>query len=352
MMPWREFVEFAQPTALALLPVWALVIAAVAWGAKQKRKRLAFWLSGDEVTQWWRRTKRQLFCFGAATLLLTVALARPRYFAGRVTVPAQGVDVVICLDVSHSMLCEDIKPSRLEFAQALIANLLQQLHPDDRIGLVVFGGSGFPLCPLTYDRSIVMTYLNLLEPSVMVYNPTTFVAEGLRASLKLLRRQTPSQRAANPVMRGGVIVLITDGEDQGSDWAQAAAECAKAGVPVFAFGIGTTKGAPVPEITEGGAVRGYKRDMRGAVAVSRLTTETLTEIARRTRGKVFLPADARKEIAALMEELKAYRQRVWTRQVAQWRELFPLLLLLSALLLMSEAWWQRSTFPHQRVGGS
>jgi len=120
-----------------------------------------------------------MLLFGIATLLLTVSLAQPRYFAGKVSVPVQGVDIVISLDVSHSMLCEDIKPSRLEFAQAIIANLMDRLQPGDRVGLVVFGGSGFPLCPLTHDRSIVRTYLDLISPSVMVYNPTTHIAEGI-----------------------------------------------------------------------------------------------------------------------------------------------------------------------------
>ncbi len=333
-------IDFAFPQALWLLPIWLLIVSAAAWGMKQKRKRLAFWISGEETKRWWQRARWQLLLFGAATLLLSLSLARPRYFAGKVTVPAQGVDVVICLDVSHSMLCEDIKPSRLEFAQALIANLLQQLNPDDRVGLVVFGGSGFPLCPLTHDRGIVMTYLNLLDPSVMVYNPTTYIAEGLRAALRLLRRSSSAKSSPTP-LRGSVIVLISDGEDQGSDWAQAVSECAKLGVPIFAFAIGTPEGAPVPELTEQGTIQGYKRDAKGNVAVSKLALDTLRTIAQKTRGKVYLPVDTRREVAALVRDLGDYRQRVWTRQVAQWQELFPALLLLSALLLLGETWLVR-----------
>lgn len=328
--------ELARPQALLLIPVWSLAIAAIAWGMKQKRKRLTFWLSADEVNFWWRRAKRQVFLFGAATFLLTVALAQPRYFAGKINVPVQGVDIVLCLDISHSMLCEDVKPSRLEFAQAVIANLMNRLQPGDRVGLVVFGGSGFPLCPLTHDHSIVYTYLTLLSPSVMVYNPTTYIAEGLTTSLKLLRGKQKRE------MRGSVIVLLTDGEDQGSNWKQVAGECAKAGVPVFAFAIGTEKGAPVPEVTETGTVRGYKRDAQGAIAVSRLTLEPLQYIARRTGGKVYLPVDTRQEVEALMRDLNSYRQRVWTKQVAQWRELFPLLVFISAMLLLVETWLTRS----------
>ncbi|MCS7187000.1 MAG: VWA domain-containing protein [Armatimonadota bacterium] len=329
--------EFAKPQALFAIPVWLLAIIAIAWGMKQKRKRLTFWLSAEEVNYWWRRAKRQVFLFGAATLLLTVALAQPRYFAGKVTVPVQGVDILICLDVSHSMLCEDIKPSRLEFAQAIIANLMERLQPGDRVGLVVFGGSGFPLCPLTHDHSIVYTYLTLLSPSLMVYNPTTYLAEGLTTSLKLLKGKQKRET------RGSVIVLLTDGEDQGSNWKQVTSECAKAGVTVFAFAIGTEKGAPVPEVTETGTVRGYKRNPEGGVAISKLTLEPLQYIARKTGGKVYLPVDTQREVEALVRDLNGYRQRVWTRQVAQWRELFPLLVFLGTLLLLCETWLTRSS---------
>jgi Ca-activated chloride channel family protein len=329
--------EFARPQALLVIPVWLLAVAAVAWGMKQKRKRLTFWLSAEEVSHWWRRTRKQMFLFGAATFLLTIALAQPRYFAGKVSVPVQGVDIVFCLDVSHSMLCEDVKPSRLEFAQTIIVNLMKRLQPGDRVGLVVFGGSGFPLCPLTHDQSIIYTYLSLLSPSLMVYNPTTYIAEGLTASLKLLRGKQKRE------IRGSVIVLLTDGEDQGSGWKQVASECAKAGVTVFAFAIGTEKGAPVPELTETGIVKGYKRDAQGNIAISKLTLETLQDIARRTGGKVYLPENSQREVDALVRDLNSYRQRIWTRQVEQWRELFPLLVFLSALLLLGETWLTRSS---------
>ncbi|GBC98103.1 hypothetical protein HRbin17_00599 [bacterium HR17] len=304
----------------------------VAWGLRRKRQRLVFWVAPDSVAVWWRTARRQCALFGAATLLFALALTRPRWFAGNVAVPAQGVDVVLCLDVSHSMLCDDIKPSRLEFAQSVAANLLDRLQPDDRAGLVVFGGSGFPLCPLTHDRSIVRTYLSLLDPSVMVYNPTTYLAEGLKAALRLLRRQPDN------APRGGVIVLMSDGEDQGSDWQDAAAMCAKAGVPVFGIAIGTPHGAPVPNVTEQGTVAGYKRDSNGNIPVSRLNLTTLRDIARRTGGKVYLPHDGVREANALVADLAAYRQRVWTRHVAQWRELFPWLLALGAMLLVMETW--------------
>ncbi len=325
-------IDIVRPQAFWLIPFWALALLAIGWGMKQKRKRLTFWLSANELSRWWKRAKLQSFLLGASTLMLTIALAQPRYFAGKVNVPVQGVDIVFCLDVSHSMLCEDIKPSRLEFAQALIANLLERLEPGDRVGLVAFGGSGFPLCPLTHDLSIVRTYLDLISPSVMVYNPTTYIAEGLKASFKLVI----GKQKREP--RGSIILLITDGEDQGSNWKQAAAECAKFGIPVFAFAIGTEKGAAVPELSETGIIKGYKRDLQGKIAFSKLVLETLQNITSKTGGKVYLPLNARQEVSTLLRDLNDYRQRVWTRQVAQWRELFPIFVLLSALLLLGETW--------------
>lgn len=333
-------IELANPKAAWLLPIWFFASLLTFWGLRRKRGAMAFWLSPDRVSIWWRRILWQWALLTIATLLFILALLRPRWFAGRVTVPAQGVDIVVCLDVSHSMLCEDIKPSRLEFAQSAIAYLLDRLPPDDRVGLVVFGGSGFPLCPLTHDRHIVMTYLSLLEPSVMVYNPTTYLAEGLQAALRLLQRTSPSSQSP----RGGVILLLSDGEDQGSDWQGAAKACAKAGVPVFVIPVGTTGGAPVPNLTEQGTLSGYKRDASGNIAISRLNLPTLSDIARRTGGKVYMPRDGVREVSQLLADLTNYRQRIWTRQVAQWREIFPLLLVIGALLLIAETWltphWQ------------
>ncbi|MFA0766025.1 MAG: hypothetical protein BDTLLHRC_000978 [Candidatus Fervidibacter sp.] len=325
-------IELANPKAAWLLPLWLISALLTLWGLRRKRRAMTFWLSPESVNAWWRRTRWQWLFFVSATLLLTLALLRPRWFAGKVTVPAQGVNVVLCLDVSHSMLCEDIKPSRLEFAQTIAANLIARLQPDDRIGLVVFGGSGFPLCPLTDDRNIATTYLSLLEPSVMVYNPTTYLAEGLNTALRLLRRPSSVNQ------RGGIIVLISDGEDQGSDWQGAAKACAKEGVPVFVIPVGTTGGAPVPNLTEQGKIVGYKRDASGNIAISRLNLETLRGIARQTGGKVYMPYDGVREVKRLLADLTNYRRRVWTKQVAQWREVFPLLLVIGALLLVAETW--------------
>jgi len=330
-------IELANPKAAWLLPVWFLVALLTFWGLRRKRRAMTFWLPPEGVNAWWRGASGQWLLFVLATLLFSLALMRPRWCAGKVPVPAQGVDIVLCIDVSHSMLCEDIKPSRLEFAQTLAANLLARLSADDRVGLVVFGGSGFPLCPLTHDRAIVMTYLSLLEPSVMVYNPTTYLAEGLQTALRLLKR--PS---GNP--RGGVIVLISDGEDQGSDWQGVAKRCAKEGVPVFVIPVGTVTGALVPNLTEQGKVNGYKRDAKGNIAISRLNLETLQGIARQTGGKVYMPYDGVREVGQLLSDLTTYRRQVWTKRVAQWREIFPLLLFVGVLLLLAETFltprWQ------------
>jgi hypothetical protein len=97
----------------------------------------------------------------------------------------------------------------------------------------------------------------------------------------------------------------------------------------------------VPEVTETGVVKGYKRDLQGKIAVSKLVLETLQSIARKTGGKVYLPADTKREVEALLSDLNDYRRRVWTKQVAQWRELFPLLILLAALSLLGETWLTR-----------
>lgn len=339
-----KWIDWAFPEGLWVLSGWCVGIALISWGIRRKRLRLTFWLDEDKREGWWRKARWRLWLFGLATFLLSLAVARPRIYGGRQKIPVKGTNIVFCLDISQSMLCDDIKPSRLEFAFMLLYALLRALPPSDKVGLVVFGGSAFPLCPLTSDRDILRLQLSALDPTVMAYNPTTYLAAGLRESRRLILRRTKEGRKRE---RGGVIVLLSDGEDQGSEWEKAAADCTKAGIPVFAIAIGTEKGALVPEVPlRGGDAkewtpRTYKRDAEGRLVVSKLNLSLLRRLAGATGGKVYLAGDGKKEVVALLKDLKEYRQNVWMREEVRWWELFPVLVALSVILLIVEGFLQR-----------
>ncbi|MCS7223237.1 MAG: VWA domain-containing protein [Armatimonadetes bacterium] len=324
------FWDIAAPQFFWALVPWAVVVAGILWGLKIKRRSLHFWLGPESLERWWQRAKTQAFLLALSTLFLVVAMVRPRIALGTQQVVAQGADIVICLDISHSMLCEDLRPSRLEMAQAIIFNLIQRCEPDDRVALVLFGGTAFPLTPLTSDFSLIDLYLRLLEPSILALNPTTFIEEGLKVSVRLLKKR------AEEGTRGRLIVLLSDGEDQGSNWKAAATSCRKEGVPVIAVVVGTRIGSAVPQLDSSGRMRGYKRDRDGRIVISRANEDILRQIAQMTGGQFLRVVDGKREVGQIRDEIQRHRRQVSARAQANWTEIFPLFLLLSFLLIVGE----------------
>ncbi len=329
-------IDFAFPQAFWLIVPWVSVVGAVWWGSGLKKRSLQFWLSPDSLEKWGRRARLQVLLFSLATLFLIVALSRPRFAFSIRKVTLKGADLVICLDISHSMLCEDITPSRLEMGQTVISNLIRRLPPDDRVALVVFGGNAFPLSPLTSDLSLIELYLTLIDPSVLVQNPTTYIGKGLEVSLRLL------QRKATDSGRGRMILLLSDGEDQGSDWKTPASVCRKEGIPIVSVALGTSLGSAVPNLDSSGQIRGYKRDREGRIVISRLNEQLLSEIGKMTGGKVLRPLDGNRETQQVIAELSRTRKQASVRSETEWLETFPFLLFLSLCLLVGEIKLRRS----------
>ena len=217
----------------------------------------------------------------AAVALLGLALARPCWGEHWEKVERRGADVVIALDVSRSMLADDLKPSRLERAKREIRDLVEaaRVHGGgDRIGLVAFAGVASTVCPLTLDYGTFDLFLDGTSPNSVSVGGTS-IAAALRQS----------RRALDGGEHGrGAVVLITDGEDLDGDALQAAAELAKAGVAVHTVGIGTRQGSLIPIETAQGA-KSFVKDEAGKPVLSRRQDELLGKIAQTTGGQ-FLPA--------------------------------------------------------------
>ncbi|MEE3253071.1 MAG: VWA domain-containing protein, partial [Nitrospinota bacterium] len=168
-------------------------------------------------------------------LFLFIALTRPQWGYQWEDYKQEGVDIIIALDVSRSMLAKDIKPTRLERAKRKISDLLNMLK-GDRIGLVAFAGTSFVQCPLTLDYAAARIFLNAIDTDLIPVQGTA-IGDALRKSTNAFRTQENKSRA---------IILITDGEDQTGQAMEAAEEAKKAGVKVFTIGIGKEIGAPLP----------------------------------------------------------------------------------------------------------
>src|SRR4051812_31639971 len=280
--------RFANPHALwLLLAVPAAVIAyGLGFASRQRRlKRLGdpelIVLMSATVSVPRKVVRAALVV--TALALMALALARPQA-GGRARVAQQrGLDLVVALDFSRSMLAKDVYPSRLERAKRELEQLLDGLA-GDRVGVVAFAGEGLTYPPTT-DYAAVKLFWRDLGPWDMPVGGTA-IGQAIRASLEELTHLRAKEAAANAT-RGQAILLLTDGEDTDSEPLEAADEASKLGVKIFVVGVGSRSGELIPEYDEQGKVTGYVKDPEGKYVTSRLAEPTLVEIARRTSGEVF-----------------------------------------------------------------
>ncbi|MCB9759609.1 MAG: VWA domain-containing protein [Alphaproteobacteria bacterium] len=301
------------PSWLHLL--WALpVLVGVVWWASARRRRdLARLMAagllqrhlppGLEQRRAWRAT---LTLLGLS--LAVVAAAQPRWGFTWRDLDAEGLEVIVALDLSRSMDAKDVDPSRLERARREIGDLLELL-PGDRVGLVIFAAGAYPRVPLTVDHDALRTILRDTDTDVLQAQGSS-IAEALRVSLDLFGEDTGVDRA---------VVLLSDGESWDEDTAQAAAALQEAGVRVYALGVGTEEGAPIPET--GG---GFKTDRSGEVVITRLNEDALRQVAATTGGAYVRSVAGAGDVRGLVGELRSVMQRtsVETRREKVWDERF------------------------------
>jgi Ca-activated chloride channel family protein len=263
--------------------------------------------------------------------LLALALARPQA-GGRARLEKQrGLDIVVALDFSKSMLARDIYPSRLERAKRELERLIDRLA-GDRIGLVAFAGESLTYPPTT-DYAAVKLFWRDLSPADMPVGGTA-IGRAMKSSIDLLKRL----RARGGESRAQVILLLTDGEDTESEPLAVADEAAQLGIKIFAVGIGSRSGELVPQVNADGQVQGYLKDREGKYVTSRLAEDMLNQIAQKTGGE-YLRADARRFGVEAMEAALSGLKRTENeaRLVKQYDEVYEFFVLPAFLLLVGEA---------------
>ncbi|MCC9072652.1 VWA domain-containing protein [Flavobacterium sp. F-65] len=205
-----------------------------------------------------------------ATLIL--GLVNPKIGTKMETVKREGIDIVFAVDVSKSMLAEDVAPSRLEKSKQLVSQIVNQLG-NDRIGIVAYAGSAFPVLPITTDYSVAKMFLQSMSPD-MVSSQGTSLDEAIRLSATYFDEKSKTSK---------LLILISDGEDH-SEGAEAAAEEAnKLGMKIITIGIGTEKGATIP-LKKNGVVERFQRDNNNQIVITKLNQEGLKAIAKATKG--------------------------------------------------------------------
>jgi Ca-activated chloride channel homolog len=215
---------------------------------------------------------------GVGLFLLFFAAAGPQCGERTELVKRSGIDLVVALDASNSMLARDVKPSRLERAKLEVTALLDRLK-GDRVGLVVFAGEAFVQCPLTTDYAAARLFLRAVDPGAMPQQGTA-IANALFESKRVLD-------GGGRGSAGKAVLVITDGEDQEGDALQAAAELGEAGIRIYAVAVGSESGEPIPVVDKDGNVTGYKKDREGKTVLTRTDVAGLRELVSRGAGVVF-----------------------------------------------------------------
>lgn len=263
----------------------------------------------------------------AAVGLIVLALARPQFGTRVETVRSVGRDILVAVDLSRSMLAEDVSPNRLDRARLAILGLLGRLD-GDRIGLVAFAADAFVQSPLTIDYGAAAMFLRAMEPDLMPVQGTDLGA-AMRVSLDGLDQGAREDR---------VLVIVTDGEDHEGSLDEQLERAVRSGVTVHTVGIGSAEGVPIPDLDSQGRQRGFKRDADGNVVTTQLDETTLRRIARETGGEYVRVGSGGTAFDDLVDRIAAGgTESVDSRVVTQFEEQYRIFLGLALALLLVEA---------------
>ncbi|MBQ6291847.1 MAG: VWA domain-containing protein [Bacteroidales bacterium] len=263
---------FAQYKYLLLLLLVPVIL--IAHGVKMRMRRKRIERFGDaalveelmpswSVAKGWLRT----VLYSLAFFLFVIGLARPQIGAKLSEHEAKGAEIMICLDVSNSMLAEDYSPNRLERAKLAISRIVDRLQ-EDRIGLIVFAGSSFVQLPITTDYVSAKMFLNSIDTGSVPVQGTA-IGDAVLTAARSFSEQSEKSRA---------IIVITDGENHEDDPVDAVRQVAEMGIKVYTIGVGSLRGQPIPKDGQ------LMKDREGNIVVSRLDEGTLQQMAEAGNG--------------------------------------------------------------------
>lgn len=254
--------------------------------------------------------KLVLVCLALA--MLTIALVNPKMGNKLETVKREGVDLVFAIDVSKSMLAEDIAPNRLKKSQQLVSQIINNLA-GDRIGIIAYAGSAFPQLPITTDYASGKMFLQALNTD-MVSSQGTAITDAIKLAKTYYNDAEQTNR---------VLVLVSDGEDHDSgDVSDIAEEAAKEGIKIITIGVGTEKGGPIP-IKKNGIVQNYKKDRSGETVITKLQPKTLQDISAEANGAYIDGSNTKQAVDQILNLLRNMEKKEFeSKQFADYKDQF------------------------------
>ena len=273
--------------------------------------------------------------FGISAVI--IAIANPRLGTKMETIKREGIDIVFALDVSKSMLAEDVAPNRLEKSKQIINQIINNLQ-GDRIGLIAYAGSAYPILPMTSDYSIGKMYLQNANTN-MLSSQGTALNQAINQAINFFDDDQQSK----------LLILISDGEDHGDDSKEALEIAKEKGIKIVTISVGTTKGGQIP-IKENGKILGYKKDSNSETVITKMNPETLKLIAEATKGKYLDGNNTKSVVDNLQTVLSSIeKNESETQQIAEFKTQYQWFLGLGFLLLFIDllmferktAWFQK-----------
>lgn len=320
--------KFASPEYLYLLILLPLLLAVYIYSNYRRNRNLR--LYGDvqllkslmpDVSLY--RPSIKFWLSFAALALIVVALARPQFGSKKETITRQGIEAVIALDISNSMMAEDIAPNRLEKAKKIISRLIDKFE-NDKVGLIVFAGDAFVQLPITNDFISAKMFLETISPA-LISRQGTDIGGAISLAMKSF---------TNTEGVGKAIILITDGENHEGGAEEAAKLAADKGMNVYVLGIGSLEGAPIP--ADGS--NDYRRDKEGNVVVTKLNEQMAQTVAQAGNG-AYIRVDNTNNAQKILESEvnKLAKADVTTEVYTEFNEQFEFIAWIAFILLVIEA---------------
>ena len=312
----------------AVVAVLFLAYLLVSLWKKQKQKAFADSILLEKLSPEISPFKSFLKTLMVALALsfLIVALVNPKMGTKLKTIKREGVDVVFALDVSKSMLAEDVAPNRLEKAKQIIARIIDKLG-SDRVGIIIYAGNAYPLLPITTDQAAAKMFLQNADPN-MVSSQGTAINEALKLGKSYFDDDEQTNR---------YLFLISDGEDHEENVSYIADEATKEGIKIFTIGVGSADGGPIP-MKRNGTLVGYKKDRKGEVVITQLNNQTLQKIASEGGGEYMYGSNTTETVDYINDLLlKADKKEFETKQFSDFKDQFQWFLGLGILFLVLDA---------------
>lgn len=281
----------------------------------------------------YRKRKWKWFLQFTALVFMAIALARPQLGQNQAVVRSEGFEIILAVDVSESMMAEDLRPSRLDQAKLELAKLVD-LMPGNKVGVIAFAGSSVLMSPLTNDMGAIKMYIDSLSTN-LISNQGTNIESAIRHSMDVFERGGVTADKGSKVTR--VILVASDGEDHEEGAFKAIEDAVQKNIRVFSIAYGTEKGATIPKRDNFGYLKGYKTDRRGQTILTQVKGDFLKQIAQKGKGSFYFSVFGGNHIQDLVNDFRDFEKAQFeSTVVTDFEERFQIFLIIAFIFGLIE----------------